>query len=366
MLDQWVKDGQYSGINAAIARRGRVVWSGSFGFQDLESRAPMTPETIFRFFSMTKPIASAAAMMLYEEGKFLLDDPLANYIPGFDKVKVLATEDGDGSAVVDLERPLTVHHILTHTSGLNNGKAYQAQRIFDRQGTLADMARKVVTVPLSHQPGKAWRYGSSIDVVGYLVEVLSGKTFDVFLQERIFQPLGMPDTAFWVPKNKASRLAGSYQLNAAGKLEPSRRLGDPTAKPAFFSGSGGLYSTQADYLRFCQMLLNGGELDGKRLLSPRTVDYMMQNHVPPGVMPPQGPNGRTGYGFGIGGAVLVDPVAYETLASKGEYSWGGAAGTYFWVDRKEDLTAVFLIQRPPFAHPPTKKFKVMVYQALVA
>jgi len=276
MLADWVKLGQYAGINAAIARRGHVVWSGSFGYQDLESRTPMRPETIFRFFSMTKPIASTAAMLLYEEGRFLLDDPVAEYIPGFDKVKVLAREDGDGSEVVDLERPVTIRHLLTHTSGLNNAKAYQAQHVFDRQGTLADMARKVVTVPLSHQPGKAWRYGSSIDVVGYLVEVVSGKAFDVFLEERIFRPLGMPDTAFYAPKEKASRLASSYQLNEAGKLEPSRRAGDPAIKPKFFSGSGGLYSTQADYLRFCQMLLNGGELDGQRLLGPRTVSYMMQ------------------------------------------------------------------------------------------
>ena len=173
-------------MNVAIARHGKLAYIESFGFQDLEARKPMRPDTIFRMASMTKPIATSAVMMLYEEGKFLLDDPVSKFIPGLDKVKVLAREDSDGSQVVDLERPMTIRHLLTHTSGLSNAKAYQAAGVFARTGTLRDMAAKLPTVPLAHQPGQAWRYGHSIDVLGYLVEVWSGKTFDVFFEQRIF------------------------------------------------------------------------------------------------------------------------------------------------------------------------------------
>ncbi len=355
---------EFAGINVAIARHGRLAYFESFGFQDLEARTPMKPGAIFRMASMTKPIASTAVMMLYEEGKFLLDDPVSKFIPGFDKVKVLAQENGDGSQVVDLERPVTIKHLLTHTSGLSNTKGYQAANLFDRNGTLRDMAAKLPAVPLAHQPGKAWRYGQSIDVLGYLVEVWSGRTFDVFLQERIFEPLSMHDTGFSVPKEKLDRVSKVYSLNDRGEVAPSPRQTDPSRKPTFFSGSGGLYSTAGDYLRFCQMLLNGGQLQGKRLLSKATVDFMMHNQVPREVIPPDGPNGRKGYGFGFGGAVLLDPAASETLSFEGEYNWGGANGTYFWIDRKNDLVGLWMVQRPPFVPPPSKRFKVLTYQAL--
>jgi CubicO group peptidase (beta-lactamase class C family) len=361
VLQESVDKQEFAGVNVAIARHGKLAYLESFGYRDLEAKKPMLPDAIFRMASMTKPIASTAVMMLYEEGKFLLDDPVSKYIPGFDKVKVLAREDG--SQTVDLEGPVTIRHLLTHTSGLNNTKAYQSANIFDHSGTLRDMAAKLPTVPLLHQPGKAWRYGQSIDVLGYLVEVWSGKTFDVFLEERIFQPLGMKDTAFYVPEEKLSRVAKLYQLNAGGQLEPGRQ-GDPGRKPTYFSGSGGLYSTAADYLRFCQMLLNGGQLDGKRLLGKVTVGFMMRNQVPPDVIPPDGPNGRKGYGFGFGGAVLMDPAKSETLSFEGEYNWGGANGTYFWIDRKNELIGLWMVQRPPFVPQPSKRFKVLTYQAM--
>jgi CubicO group peptidase (beta-lactamase class C family) len=244
-----------------------------------------------------------------------------------------------------------------------DSKAYQEHKIFDRNGTLRDMAGKLATVPLSHQPGKAWRYGSSIDVLGYLVEVWSGKSFDVFLQERILQPLGMKDTGFFVPEEKLGRVSKLYRLNDRGEVEPNQQSGDPSRKPTYFSGSGGLYSTAGDYLRFCQMLINGGELDGKALLSKATVSFMMRNQVPLDVNPPDGPNGRKGYGFGFGGAVLVDPAKYDGLSAAGEFNWGGAFGTYFWIGRKNELIGLWMVQRP-FVQPPSKRFKGMVYSAL--
>jgi CubicO group peptidase (beta-lactamase class C family) len=365
-LRRYVKDSvdrkEFAGINVAIARHGKLAYSESFGFLDLEAKKPMTADAIFRMASMTKPITSAAVMMLYEEGRFLLDEPVAKYIPEFAKVKVLAQEDGDGSQVVDLERPMTIRHLLTHTSGLSNAKGTRAAGV--RGGTLREFVTKLATVPLAHQPGSAWRYGDSIDVLGYLVEVWSDKTFDVFLEERVFRPLGMKDTGFYVPADKTGRVAKVYRLTDRGDVEPSPQQSDPSRKPRMFSGSGGLYSTAGDYLRFCQMLLNGGQLDGKRLLSKATVDYMLRNHVPLSIIPPDGPNGRKGYGFGIGGAILMDAAAAETLSVDGEFNWGGANGTYFWIDRKSDVIGLWMVQRPPFVPPPSKRFKVLTYQAL--
>jgi CubicO group peptidase (beta-lactamase class C family) len=355
---------EFAGINVAIVRRGKVAYSDSLGFQDLEEKKPMRPDTIFRMFSMTKPITSAAVMMLYEEGKFLLDDPVSKYAPAFGDLKVLAREGGNAADVVDLKRPLTIHHLLTHTSGLSNSRGYQEAKVFTPRDTLAAMAARLATVPLAHQPGEGWRYGQSLDLLAYLVEVWSGKSYDVFLRERIFEPLGMTDTAYFVPPDKAGRVAKTYSLNDDGVVTPAERQGDPSSKPTYFPGGSGLFSTASDYLRFCQMLVNGGELDGKRLLSETTVDFMLRNHLPREIIPPDGPNGRKGYGFGIGGAVLMDPAASEVLSAEGEFSWGGAAGTYFWVDRKNELAAVWLVQRPPFVHGPSKRFKVLTYQAL--
>jgi CubicO group peptidase (beta-lactamase class C family) len=266
--------------------------------------------------------------------------------------------------VVDLKRPLTIHHLLTHTSGLSNSRGYQEAKVFAPRDTLAAMAARLATVPLAHQPGEGWRYGQSLDLLAYLVEVWSGKSYDMFLRERIFEPLGMSDTAYFVPADKVGRVAKTYSLNDDGVVTPAERQGDPSTKPTYFPGGSGLFSTAGDYLRFCQMLVNGGELDGKRLLSETTVDFMLRNHLPREILPADGPNGRKGYGFGIGGAVLMDPAASEVLSAEGEFSWGGAAGTYFWVDRRNELAAVWLVQRPPFVHEPSKRFKVLTYQAL--
>ncbi len=367
VMRQSVERHEYAGITVGIARHGKLVHLAAFGHRDLEAKAPMQADTIFRIASMTKLIASTAVMMLYEEGHFQLDDPVSKFIPGFDKVKVLRREDAGQDDVVELEREVTVRHLLTHTSGLINTKAYQSAQVFDHSRTLADMAAKLVTVPLAHQPGAAWRYGQSIDVLGRLVEIWSGKTFDVFLEERLLGPLHMTDTAFYVPSGKLNRLAKSYRLNEQGVVEPSplQAGADPSRKPTYFSGGGGLYSTAGDYLRFLQMLVNGGALDGTRYLGKPTVEYMMLNHVPRGsVMPPDGPNGRKGYGFGLGAAVLVDPAAAEVTSFAGEFNWGGALGTYFWIDPKHELAAVYMVQRPPYVAPPARRFKLMVYQAM--
>jgi CubicO group peptidase (beta-lactamase class C family) len=364
VLQESVERKEFAGINVGIARHGKLAYFDSFGFRDLEAKKPMQPDTIFRIFSMTKPITSAAVMMLYEEGKFLLDDPVSKYAPAFGELKVLAREGGNSSDVVDLKRPLTIHHLLTHTSGVSNSRGYQEAKVFTPRDTLADMAARLAAIPLAHQPGEGWRYGQSLDLLAYLVEVWSGKSYDVFLRERIFEPLGMRDTAYFVAPEKLDRVAKTYALNEKGVVEPSERQGDASRAPTYFPGGSGLFSTAGDYLRFCQMLVNGGELEGKRLLSETTVNFMLRNHLPQEIIPPGGPNGRKGYGFGIGGAVLMDAAASEVLSAEGEFSWGGAAGTYFWIDRKNELAAVWMVQRPPFVHEPSKRFKVLTYQAL--
>jgi len=359
---------EFAGIEVAIARHGQLALTECFGFQDLAARKPMQPDTIFRLASMTKPIVCTAVMMLYDEGKFQLDDPVAKFIPGFDKVKVLAKEDGAQAQVVDLERPITIRDLLLHTSGLSNAKGYRAA--FTRPLSLREWAAQLPSVPLAQQPGKAWRYGESVSLLGYLVEVWSHRSLDQFLDERMFRPLGMNDTGFYVPAGKRARLSKIYKTNERGEAEPMpQQPGDPSALPVFLSGSAGLYSTTGDYLRFCQMLLNGGQLDGKRLLSKTTVDLMLRNQVPAKLIPPNGPGGRKGYGFGIGGAILVDPSAAEIVGAEGEFTWGGTFGTLFWIDRQHELIGLWMMQQPPNPAPDKRfngyrEFKTLTYQAL--
>ena len=362
-LQEMVDKKEFAGIQVMAVRKGQTVLSESFGYRDLEAKKPMTPGTIFRIFSMTKPVTSVAAMILYEEGKFLMDDPVSMYIPEFAHVKVLKKEDGPQDEVEELKRPLTVHHLLTHTSGLVNMRGYMEKQVMRGAPNLEEMAKRLASVPLSHQPGEAWRYGQGLEVVARLVEIWSGQRYDRFLAGRIFTPLGMKDTAYFVPKEKLDRVSKSYVLNKSGVVEPGR-ADDPSREPTFFGGGFGLYSTAVDYLQFLKMLAHGGSLAGKRILAGSTVDFMFRNHVPLAVMPPGGPNGRGGHGFGIGGAVLVKPVESQVVQEEGNWEWGGAAGTYFWVDRKNSLAAVWMAQRPPFVPGPSKKFKVMLYSAL--
>ncbi len=363
VLTETVQRREYAGVNVVIARHGTTVFAESFGYQDMEAAKPMQPDTIFVIASMTKPVTAVAVMMLYEEGKFLLEDPVAKYLPAFAQMQVLATEGGDPAQTGPAASQITISQLLTHTAGLFNFKGYAAAGVTARLN-LAETVAKIATVPLSHQPGQAWRYDLSYDVLARLVEVWSGQSFDTFLAKRIFEPLNMPDTAFFVPADKAARLAKGYKLNEQNGVEPLPKQGAPSQAPVYLSGSGGLYSTTGDFLRFAQLLLNGGELDGHRLLGPVTVDYMLQNHVSPEMLGPNGPNGRKGFGVGFGGYVLVDPPAYEDLSVKGEFNGAGVGGTYFWIDRKHDLAGLWFAQRYPQVQVTLKRFKVLTYQAL--
>lgn len=362
-IDQAVASKQFAGINAMILHQGKVAYTHSAGLADREANTPMRPDSIFRIHSMTKLIASTAAMILYEDGKFLLDDPVEKYLPQMANLKVLSEENNPDSPLLPAKRLMTVRHLLTHTSGLFNNSAYAKANVFDRNYSLKQMVTKLSQVPLAHQPGEAWRYGQSIDVVGALVEVWSGKTFDVFLEERIFRPLKMTDTAFYVPAGKLKRVAQQYTSGKDGelKLDPPPEHGK---KPTYFSGGGGLYSTIGDYSRFLQIFLNQGSFEGQKILSPFTIDFMMRNHVPLDQFPEGGPNNRRAHGFGIGAAVLMDAAQGEVLASDGDFNWGGAAGTYYWVDRKKQLAGLWFVQLPPFTPQPSKRFKVLTYSAL--
>jgi CubicO group peptidase (beta-lactamase class C family) len=356
----------FGGISVAVARHGRLVMHDTFGFQDIEAQKPMRTDTIFYIHSMTKIVTGTAAMMLFEEGKFLLNDPVSKYIPNFADVKVLASEDADQADVVAAVRPVTIAHLLTHTSGLVNRRGYRDAGIFLGRGTLKEQIDKLATVPLAHQPGEAWRYGDGLDVVARLVEIWSGKPYDVFLQQRIFDPLKMKDTTFNLVPGQHDRVSKIYVLNQdTDQVEERPEQRDHNQTNTYFPGGSGLYSTADDYIRLGQMLLNKGELEGARLLGSKTVEFMMQNHVPLDVIPPEGPNSRTGFGYGLGAAVLVNPAKWQLTSYAGEFQWGGAAGAHWWIDPETDLVCIWMVQRPPWGPNPTKLFRNQLYAAIV-
>lgn len=364
VINKRISNHEYAGGNALILCDGKTVLAESFGYQDMEAGVPMQSDTIFVIASMTKPVTAVAVMMLYEEGKFLLDEPVAKYLPAFAELRVQTTEGGAQDETVPARSALTIRQLLTHTSGLFNFKGYAAAGI-NSQMNLEETVNTIASVPLSHQPGEGWRYGLSYDVLARLVEVWSGQSFDAFLSERILQPLGMVDTGFYVPGDKTSRIAKGYKLNDRGEVEPlPTQRPVPQQPPVFLSGGGGLYGTIGDFGRFAQMLLNGGELDGHRLLSPHTVDYMLTSQVPAEIMPPDGPNGRKGFGMGLGGYVLIDPAKSENLGITGEYNGAGVGGTYYWIDRKNNLAGLWFSQRYPQIQSELHRFKVLTYQAL--
>jgi CubicO group peptidase (beta-lactamase class C family) len=347
-----VDAGAFSGAVAAIARNGKVAYLRSVGFRDLARTVPLQPDAIFWIASMTKPVTSVAAMMLIEEGKLDLAAPVYQYLPEFKDVMVgVETRDpANGQSKLALEpqrRPMTVEDLLRHTSGLvyeDGGtmvvhKLYRESGLYDaglaRDGTLKEFVSRVAQLPLAHQPGEVWEYGHSADVLGRVIEVASGQPFDRFLDSRLFKPLGMVDTGFWVPPDKLARL---IDPPSGAALRPDRDVTKPTT---LFSGGGGLVSTATDYLRFCQMLLNGGELDGVHILSPATVRRMTTNALPPDI---RFANGST---FGLGFGIRNDAAWSTVPGSVGSFTWGGVWGTYFWVDPAEQLAAVQLIQVAP-------------------
>jgi CubicO group peptidase (beta-lactamase class C family) len=373
------------GAFGLIARRGKIAYQEAFGMADVEAGKPMQADTIHRIYSMTKPITSVAVLMLYEEGKFQLNEPVAKYLPEFAKMQV-AVEEKDpqtGQAVmktVPARRPITIRDLLRHTAGLTYGvfgdtvvdREYRKAKILG-QGNLAEFVTQLAAIPLQYEPGTRWHYSVSVDVLGRLVEVLSGKPFDQFLQERIFTPLEMRDTGFTVPASKKDRFAKLYTITKEGKLQPSPICntrqecyeGFPNAVPSFLqsmgmlSGGGGLVSTAQDYLHFCQMLLDQGQYEGKRLLSRKTVQLMRSDHL--GSLPGMGP----GQGFGLGFAVSKAPGEAGMLGSPGEYNWGGAAGTRFWIDPQEELIGIFMIQILPHnGLEYGSEFRVLTYQAI--
>lgn len=377
VMQRYVDEQKLAGIVTLVARHGAIAHFEAFGLRDLEANQPMQLDSIFRIYSMTKPIVSVAVMMLYEAGGFHLNDPVSKFIPAFKDLKVLVKPDYEGLKLAEPEPEMTIRNLLTHTAGLTYGffedspveAMYREAELLNRDITLEDMIQKLAAIPLIYQPGRAWRYSVATDVLGYLVEVFSGQSLDRFLAENIFHPLGMTDTAFYVPEEKLPRFATNYGPAESGGLEViDPPATSPYAKPPCrFSGGGGLVSTATDYLRFCQMLLNQGELNGTRLLGRKTIALMTANHLPDDLMPIQiGPNFLHGYGFGLGFRVLLDVAQAGILGSVGEYGWGGAANTYFWIDPQEDLIGILMTQFMPSGHHPVSPdFRVLAYQALV-
>ena len=389
VMQSFVDDRGFAGVSVLIARHGKTVFEGQYGYQDKEAGKPMTPDTIFRAYSMTKPIVSTALMILFEEGRFRLNDPVAKYLPAFGATKVLS---GDGS-LVDPVRPMTVRDLLSHTSGLTYdflqdspvGQMYRdAQLMNDPTRSLEQLIAELASIPLAFQPGTRWHYSLGIDVVAHLIEVISGQPLGQFLQDRMFGPLGMTDTAFGVPAANLDRLSGMYglpDLFAKGQtfgtlfeaftngFNQRSDVSDtyPTDTPdVFVRGGIGLYSTIGDYLRFAQMLSSNGELDGTRILGRKTLELMHSNHLAPELLPFEiGGAPNPGFGFGLGSRVVMDVAQTGGPGSVGEYGWAGAAKTYYWVDPVEDLVGLLMTQYMVSFDQPEMDLRALTYQAII-
>ncbi len=386
-MQAYVDHGVFAGINTLIARRGRVVHAGEFGWRDKEAGSPMTADTIFRLYSQTKPIICTALMTLLEEGRFRLIEPLAKYIPAFGAVKVL---EADGRLVAPI-RPILIRDLMTHMSGLSYhfveetgvGKMYTEAKLLGAHHSLEAAIDDLARFPLAFQPGSKWRYSVGIDVVGRLIEVISGRPLGAFLRERLFEPLGMADTAFGVPPEKRNRLAAMYgrpDIFDAGvttgseyvawlggvndRIDVSKTY--PVDSPdVFMRGGHGLFSTIGDYFRFAQMLANGGELDGERIIGRKTLELMHSNYVPESLLPLEiGGLPLPGYGFGLGSRVLTDVAQSGAPGSVGEFGWSGAAKTHFWVDPKEELVGLFMTQSMMSFDLPEFDLRALAYQAI--
>lgn len=394
LMEGHVGNGDIVGAVGMVARKGKLVWSDTWGLADREQGTPMELDTIFRIYSMSKPIVSVGLMTLYEEGKFGLEDPVAWYLPELADMQVVVedeasksqpaynipTEEGAEVEKVELEyetepaaRPITIQDLLRHTSGMTYGffgnsiadQLYMQEGLLVEDRDIAETVRKLGELPLKHQPGTRWEYSVSVDVQGRLIEVLSGQPLDVFLEERIFGPLGMKDTAFTVPEEKLDRFAQLYSPAEEGQgliIGNSDLNRNYVEGSTYFSGGGGLVSTAGDYLRFAQMLLNGGELDGTRILGRKTVELMTVDHL--NDLP--NPLYANGYGFGLGFAVAQDLGRMAEPGSPGEFNWGGAAGTRFWVDPEEELIGVYMVQILPHSGLTYGvQFRRLVYSAIV-
>ncbi len=382
---RYVDDGRLAGWQIAVTRRGETVHASTCGLRDREAGRPVEPDTLWRIYSMTKPLTSVALMQLWEQGRCELTDEVSRYVPSFADVRVYAKGSAQKPFLVPALEPVRVWHLLTHTAGLTYGFMHTAvaDAVYRARGyewgvppgtDLATACDAWAAMPLAFQPGSRWGYSVATDVVGRLVEVLSGMPLDRYLAEHVTGPLGMTDTTFWVEPERVDRLSALYTPSPAdGTAVRLDAFGNAVlTEPAFLSGGGGLVSTAADYLRFTAMLLRGGELDGARLLGSRTVAMMAQNHLPGGQDLGElsvGGFAETtfeGVGFGLGFATVLDPRPGKTLASRGEFYWGGAASTAFWVDPAEEVTAVLMTQLlPSSTHPLRPQLRQLVYSALV-
>jgi CubicO group peptidase (beta-lactamase class C family) len=391
---RYVDAGRFPGTRLLVYRRGKIVHSTVQGFADLERKVPVKDDTIFRIYSMTKPLTSVAFMMLVEEGRVALDEPVHKYIPEWKNLGVFQAGTSPSFLTRPPSRPMLIVDLLRHTSGLTYGfqqrsnvdAAYREKKIgeVEKAGTLRSMIEDLAKIPLEFSPGEAWNYSVSTDVIGYLVGLISGKPFEQFLKERIFNPLGMNDTDFFVAPDKAHRFAACYSADPQGGMtfHAAERKGgltlqdDPTrssflSPPSLISGGGGLCSTTSDYLTFCRALLNGGELDGVRLIGPKTLKLMTTNHLPDDVDLPAMSRSLfseatyNGIGFGLGFAVTMNPAQTLIAGSPGEYSWGGAATTSFWIDPAEEMITIFMTQvLPSSAYPLRRELRTMVYAAI--
>ncbi len=394
LRQRYIDTGRFPGTQLVIYRRGKLVHSAVQGFADLERKVALKEDTIFRIYSMTKPITSVAFMMLVEEGRVALDEPVHKYIPEWKNLGVFQAGVAPAFLTKPAARPMLIIDLLRHTSGLTYGfqqrsnvdAAYREMKIgeVEKAGTLQSMIEDLAKIPLEFSPGEAWNYSVSTDVIGYLIGKISGKPFEQFLRERILDPLEMRDTDFYVPRAKAHRLAACYSASPQGAIvfhtaerKDSLTLQDDPATssflspPSFISGGGGLCSTAADYLAFCRALLNGGELAGVRLVGPKTLALMRANHLPGGRTLPEmsrslfSEAAYNGIGFGLGFSVTLDPAQTLIPGSAGEYAWGGAATTSFWIDPAEELIAIFMTQvLPSTAYPIRRELRTMIYAAI--
>jgi CubicO group peptidase (beta-lactamase class C family) len=380
--DRYVASGKIAGCQITVARGDHVAYFRSLGLMDREREKPVAPDTIWRIYSMTKPITSVALMQLYEQGAFLLTDPVDRFIPSWKGLKVAVQEGGQVVDLVEPDRPISVRDALMHMTGLPSfmasddpiDRAFAAERReVGSKATLESVCEILSHHPLKFQPGTQWNYGLSTDICARLVEILSGQPFDEYLANEIFAPLGMVDTGFFVPDASADRFSANYERRPgeAPALGDDPETSTFRRRPSYFSGAGGLVSTTPDYLRFARMLVQRGELDGHRILGRKTLELMTVNHLPGGRDLTQlasggfGEAGFTGVGFGLGVAVGQGPGATSMAGSAGEFYWGGAASTAFWVDPVEDLTVIFMTQvMPSVAYPFRAQLRSLVYQAL--
>lgn len=385
-MRSYLDQGKLAGVSTLVSRRGQIAHFEAIGHRDREAETSLQHDTIFRIYSMTKPITSLALMMLHEEGDFQLNHPVSRYIPEFKKLKVWAGGTAEKYETKPCAREMTIRDLLTHTSGLTYGfmQAHPVDALYRAAGidgantvgiTLKEMVERLADIPLLFSPGEQWSYSVATDVCGRLVEILSGMPLDEFYESRIFKPLGMVDTGFFVPKEKLGRFATNYFKDPKSGKRGVMDKGDETSTyakaPKFLSGGGGLVSTMMDYWRFCQMLLNGGEFDGHRFVSRKTIEFMRLNHLPGDrTMKEMSSSAFSelaaeGTGFGLGFSVLLDPAEAQTVGSVGNYSWGGAASTYFWIDPEEDIIAILMTQLyPSSTYPLRPQLQQLVYAAI--